>query len=220
MNLLRMDLHRWIALLSSWERAFSTSLVCRILSAESLARDQHSVYVVQSDGYGYGYFHFYLNATEVHYISKRWRNQVTRRISSFVLFPTFWTRQQSMTASSYGLMIINRQLIPSTRATVRILPVEYCYPRFVGSVIALGNRYWPFGFLGSRTNLPTTYLTSQHILTSRTCTEPWQQSLQRLETKVARKSHSKYMMRVNKQYVHHTNRYGGRAYPPSYGPLC
>jgi len=75
MNLLRMDLQWWIALLSSWERDSSTTLVYRILSAESLARDPQSVYVVQSDASGtdgYGYFHSYLNATEVHYVSKRW----------------------------------------------------------------------------------------------------------------------------------------------------
>jgi hypothetical protein len=77
-----MDLHRWVALLSSWERDSSTSLVYRILSAESLARDQHSVYVVQSDGYGYGYFHFYLNATKVHYVSKRWDGMLEKSSNS------------------------------------------------------------------------------------------------------------------------------------------
>ena len=85
MNLLRMDLQWWIALLSSWERDSSTTLVYRILSAESLARDPQSVYVVQSDASGtdgYGYFHSYLNATEVHYVSKRWDGMLEDKSNS------------------------------------------------------------------------------------------------------------------------------------------
>jgi hypothetical protein len=59
--------------MSSWERDSSTTSVYKILSAESLVRDPHSVYVVQSDASGtdgYGYKLSYLNATEVQYVSK------------------------------------------------------------------------------------------------------------------------------------------------------
>ena len=75
MNILRSDLQWWIALLLEWEKDTSTPLVYKILSADSLARDPHSVYIVQSDASGvdgFGYFHSYLNDTEVHYVSKRW----------------------------------------------------------------------------------------------------------------------------------------------------
>jgi hypothetical protein len=34
------------------------------------------------------------------------------------------------------------------------------------------------------------------------------------------KSNSQYIISVNKQYVQHTNSYGGRAYPPSYDSLA
>jgi len=75
MNILRSDLQWWIALLSEWEKDTSTPLVYKILSADSLARDPHSMYIVQSDASGvdgFGYFHSYLNDSEVHYVSKRW----------------------------------------------------------------------------------------------------------------------------------------------------
>lgn len=75
MNQLRLDFQWWIALLMEWERDVSTPLVFRILSAETLARDPTSIYVVQSDASGtdgFGYYHSYLNAKDVHYVSKRW----------------------------------------------------------------------------------------------------------------------------------------------------
>ena len=68
--------------------------------------------------------------------AEHWRTPTTRCISNFVLSPTFWMRQQLRTVSSYGLMIMNRQLIQSIRVTARILPVEYCCPIFLGSVTA------------------------------------------------------------------------------------
>jgi hypothetical protein len=123
-----------------------------------------------------------------------WRTPAARCISSFP--NPFWTKQQLRIAFSNGLRIMKRQLIPSTRLIARILTDEYCCLRFLGSAIAWGYRYWPFGFPGSRTDLPTTYLIYQHIWIDRMCTEPWQQS-------VARKFHSKYMMSVNGQYVRH-----------------
>ena len=51
----------------------SSSLVYRILSANTLFRDPNSVYVVQSDASGtdgYGYYHSYLNSKDLQYISK------------------------------------------------------------------------------------------------------------------------------------------------------
>ena len=75
MNQLRQDFQWWIALLLEWERDTSSSLVYRILSADTLSRDPNSVYVVQSDASGtdgYGYYHSYLNSKDLQYVSKRW----------------------------------------------------------------------------------------------------------------------------------------------------
>ena len=49
---------------------------------------------------------------------------------------------------------------------------------------------------------------------------PWQQSLYRLEAKIAIKSNSQYIISVNKQYIQYTSSSGGRAYPPSYDSLA
>ena len=68
MNQLRQDFQWWIALLMEWERDTSSSLVYRILSADTLSRDPNSVDVVQSDVSGtdgYGYHHSYLNSKAI-----------------------------------------------------------------------------------------------------------------------------------------------------------
>ena len=79
-----MDAHNVLLKLSSIIQVFlpgfhehhtSTPLLYKILSVDSLAKDPHSVYIVQSDASGvdgFGYFHSYLHDTEVHYVSKRW----------------------------------------------------------------------------------------------------------------------------------------------------
>ena len=73
MNQQRQDFQWWITLLFEWERDTSTSLVYRILSADTLSRNPYSVYVVQSDASGtdgYGYYHSYLNSKDLQYVSK------------------------------------------------------------------------------------------------------------------------------------------------------
>lgn len=72
---LRKDMQWWIRLLTSWENDKSTDLVYRILSADALASDKESIYVVQSDASGvdgYGYFHSHLYSRNPEYVSKRW----------------------------------------------------------------------------------------------------------------------------------------------------
>ena len=60
-------------------------------------------------------------------------------------------------------MAMKHQLMESIKGTAKTLLVAYYYPVFSADVILFGSRFWPSGFLGSRTILPTTYLTYQYI---------------------------------------------------------
>ena len=95
MNILRSDLQWWIALLSEWEKDTFTPLVYKILSADSLAKDPHSVYIVltciirrfimsRSDG---------MDRLKIH---------ATRCASSFGPYLIFWIQHQYETMSSFG----------------------------------------------------------------------------------------------------------------------
>jgi len=107
-----------------------------------------------------------------------------------------------------------------TKATARTLQVACYYPVYLVVVTDCIYRLSRSGSPANLTSSPTIFLTYLHIYIGRACMGPWQQSLQRLEAKIAMKSNSQYIISVNKQYVQHTNSYGGRAYPPSYDSLA
>ena len=191
MNQLRLDFQWWIALLMEWERDVSTPLVFRILSAETLARDPTSIYVVQSDASGtdgFGYYHSYLNATDVHYVSKRWDGALyhpdnsmyfeLRSLADFVDDTTIsncvlvWLNDNE--ASTHGINKgnckdpVSRLLLASILSRCDSLHLQ---------IIAI--------WVPREPNQFADYLS--------------QRSLQRLEAKITLKSNSKYIISVNRQ---------------------
>ena len=91
---LKKDIQWWLQLLTSWEHEDSTNLVYRILSADILAKDPHSIYVIQSDASGtdgYGYYHSYLSSRNPVFVSKRWDKDFTQSSNSmyFELYALF-----------------------------------------------------------------------------------------------------------------------------------
>ena len=152
--------------------------------------------------------------------TEAWIIPTTQCGSSYDHWLTSWRRRLSATVCWSGSMIMRPLLMALTKATARIPQVACYYPVYL--VVATSYTY-RLSRSGSPANLissPTIFLIYLHIYTGRACMGPWQQSLQRLEAKIAMKSNSQYIISVNKQYVQHTNSYGGRAYPPSYDSLA
>lgn len=152
--------------------------------------------------------------------TEAWIIPTTQCGSSYDHWPTSWRRRLSVTVCWSGSMTTRLLLMALTKATARTLQVACYYPVYLVVVTNCIYRLSRSGSPANLTSSPTIFLTYLHIYIGRACMGPWQQSLQRLEAKIAMKSNSQYIISVNKQYVQHTNSYGGRAYPPSYDSLA